>query len=237
MKIKNMRKTIWKCYNTIGSFYCGCNIGYEYIGSYTDALTTEVDDDGNLLVDGDGNVLPGTRLLPIPDPQCEADELAMDEATFTSNYPEGCGPVCANVYECITGDITCDLGWTIADEIKTTIPEVDCVDTIGSAFCDCPVGFYSADPNIVIHPHAGPDCDPILGTNCLQSPPGAGLNAPTGDQNANPVDRQCYDVNECDYGACEAANSICHNTVRVDWEGPGSLFRPLEPWFFRVGKS
>ena len=185
-------------------------------------MTTEVDDDGNLLVDGDGNVLPGTRLLPIADPQCEADQLTMGTDEFNDNYPEGCGPVCANVYECEVGELTCDLGWTIADEIKTTIPEVECVDTIGSAFCDCPVGFYSADPNIVIHPHAGPDCDPILGTNCLQSPPGAGLNAPTGDQNANPVDKQCYDVNECDYGACEAANSICHNTVRVDWEGPGS---------------
>lgn len=222
---EKIKLTLGKCYNTIGSYFCGCNIGYEYIGSYADECSTEIDEDtGQPVVDDEGNCLPGIRHQPIEHPDCvnDRDGGIMDAGTFATTWPEGCGPVCANVYECVTGEITCDAGWTIAEEIKTTMPAIDCVDTIGSAYCNCPTGFYSADPNIVIHPEAGPDCDPATGANCLQAPPGAGLAAPTGDLNANPVDRQCYDINECDYGACEAAHSICHNTVRVEHEGLGS---------------
>ena len=92
-----------KCYNTVGSYFCGCNVGYEYIGSYDDLCTTEVDEEtGQVLVDDEGNCLPGVRHLPIEDPDCVNDRNTMDAATFDATWPENCGPVCANVYECIT---------------------------------------------------------------------------------------------------------------------------------------
>ena len=58
---------------------------------------------------------------------------------------------------------------TISDLFKKAHEPPVCVDTVGSAYCDCPTGFYSADPAIGVHPNGS-------STN----PPPAGLSAPAG---------------------------------------------------------
>ena len=86
--------------------------------------------------------------------------------------------------------------------------ELTCVDTVGSAHCDCPQGFYSADPATVGHSDEG------------QSPPGAGVAAPL-PRTEGSWDKQCHQINECNYGACEADNSICFDEVPQEIGGLG----------------
>ena len=140
-----------QCYNTIGSWYCGCNEGWEFIGAYDDNDTYH--DNGTFHQDGD-------QLQPIPHPDCvEGDP----------DWPHGCGPTCLNWNECSQGIVDCALGWVYDETIAAAHDEIECVDTVGSAYCECPTGFYSADPAINVHPN---------GTD--KNPPPAGLSAPAG---------------------------------------------------------
>ena len=110
------------------------------------------------------------------------------------DWPHGCGPTCVNWNECaqvslllknflifhfyksltstshtfFKGIVDCGLGWQYDQTIIDAHEPPVCTDTIGSAYCECPIGFYSADPAVVV------------GNRSDSSPPAAGLGAPAG---------------------------------------------------------
>jgi len=171
------------CINTVGSFKCGCDQGYEDVAGEC----VDIDECASGDVCGDNASCvnqPGSHT-------CECDDGYTEDPEDSSR--------CVNINECEDDNICSFSGLS-----KT------CVDSEGSYSCVCSEPGYSADAEgdcVDIN-----ECEvSCLGEheNCINLPGSHECHCDTGYEMVAGV---CVDVNECESGEADCENCDCKNT-------------------------
>ena len=117
------------CANTIGSFTCECNTGYEEVDDAcvdTDECMTHNCTVNSSCINTIGSFNCECNIGYEVDSCAETDECGSGNSQSDSG--DGQETLCVNTDECITGVHACD-------------PNASCSDTEGSYLCACNVGY------------------------------------------------------------------------------------------------